>query len=414
MSMSYSRPKTDRLFVRSVVMAFAAMAILFCGLGRAEDYTPAKSIVDRGLESGMSGKSGLAVIEPRLLSPRAGGAVFLSDANTICNDAPGVYCCLIEQNKNFLLNLFGYYGKKAFRVGSLSSKEGGAGGSFSEGAAYVRARTLLRENYEPIFLSSDVITPEFLSNIDIFFYIPANTSTSGYRVISQQEVLSIVEFVKSGGYFFLLGDNTSFTSNGSLLNNVVANPFGVNYAGTVGGVVNLKVSDPSKHPILNQPFGPITNISQCVPGAMTFFPIPKPYLPPIADAGDDQVVSCTEYNRGEVSLSGVRSNSPEGLSLSFNWSGPFGTAIGETPWVSLPIGSNEVTLIVEDENGETAQDSVVVSVVDDTPPVTNDNISGVQGDNGWYRSAVTVTLTASDQCSEIKEIHYSVNDGPVT
>lgn len=414
MSGEESMSKGNGFFIRGVALSFAALAIFFCSLGRAEVYTPAKSIVDRGFASGLSGTSGLAVIEPKLLSPRAGGVVFLSDGNTICNDAPGVYCCLIEQNKNFLLNLFGYYGKKTFRVGSLSRKEGGAVGSFSEGAAFTRARALLLENYEPIFLSSDVITPEFLSNVDIFFYFPASTSSLGYRVISQEEVSSIVEFVKSGGYFFLLGDNTSFASNGSLLNNVVANPFGVNYAGTVNGLVNLTVTDPSTHPILNQPFGPVTNISQCYPGAMTFFPISKPSLPPIADAGDDQAVSCTENGRGEARLSGVKSISPEGLPLSFNWSGPFGTAWGETPLVSLQLGSNEVSLLVEDVNGETAQDSVVISVVDDAPPLTNANIAGAQGDNGWYRSAVTVTLTASDQCSEIKEIHYSVNDGAIT
>ncbi len=49
-------------------------------------------------------------------------------------------------------------------------------------------------------------------------------------------------------------------------------------------------------------------------------------------------------------------------------------------------------------------------IQDTIPPVTIAEISGA-GNNGWYVSNVTISLTATDSGSGVKEIHYSVDGG---
>lgn len=46
-----------------------------------------------------------------------------------------------------------------------------------------------------------------------------------------------------------------------------------------------------------------------------------------------------------------------------------------------------------------------------TPPVTSATISGVQGNNGWYRSSTKVTLAMSDELSGILRTEYSLDNG---
>jgi hypothetical protein len=50
---------------------------------------------------------------------------------------------------------------------------------------------------------------------------------------------------------------------------------------------------------------------------------------------------------------------------------------------------------------------------DTTPPVTTHSLDPAtpDGNNGWYVSDVTVTLTATDDMSGVKEIKYKVNNG---
>lgn len=87
--------------------------------------------------------------------------------------------------------------------------------------------------------------------------------------------------------------------------------------------------------------------------------------PPIADAGEDQTVECPAC---EVQLDGSGSSDPDGDALTYTWSGPFGTASGVDPTVHLPIGVHLITLAVDDGNGETDSDSLVVTVEDTTAP----------------------------------------------
>ncbi|MBI4416372.1 MAG: hypothetical protein HY557_05260 [Euryarchaeota archaeon] len=52
--------------------------------------------------------------------------------------------------------------------------------------------------------------------------------------------------------------------------------------------------------------------------------------------------------------------------------------------------------------------------IDTTPPATTIDISGTAGTNGWWRSAVSVTLTATDAESGVAMIHYRLDSGQLT
>lgn len=123
--------------------------------------------------------------------------------------------------------------------------------------------------------------------------------------------------------------------------------------------------------------------------------------PPTADAGPDQTVECTGPGGASVTLDGSGSSDPDGDPLTFTWTGPFGTASGPTPTVTLPLGTHIITLTVDDGNGGTSSDTVTVNVVDTTPP----NITTVTASPNslWPPNhklvQVTVTASASDTCS---------------
>ncbi len=53
--------------------------------------------------------------------------------------------------------------------------------------------------------------------------------------------------------------------------------------------------------------------------------------------------------------------------------------------------------------------SATFYLLDTTPPATTIALSGTQGNNGWYKSDVVVTLTATDEYSGVAEIHYTLD-----
>lgn len=83
--------------------------------------------------------------------------------------------------------------------------------------------------------------------------------------------------------------------------------------------------------------------------------------PPVANAGPDQAVGC----HGEVTLDGSASTDPDGDPLTYTWTGPFGTVTTTSPTttVALELGTHVIGLHVDDGEGGTADDQVVVTVV---------------------------------------------------
>lgn len=93
-----------------------------------------------------------------------------------------------------------------------------------------------------------------------------------------------------------------------------------------------------------------------------------PNSPPIADAGDDQIVEQTSYEGAEVTLDGSGSTDDGKLEpLTYTWTWNGNSASGVSPTVTLPLGTTTITLTVFDGEYEDS-DTVIISVVDTTPP----------------------------------------------
>ena len=88
---------------------------------------------------------------------------------------------------------------------------------------------------------------------------------------------------------------------------------------------------------------------------------------PTANAGADQTVEATSPAGAAVTLDGSASFDPEGTTLTFIWTGPFGAVSGASPTVTLPLGTSTVTLTVDDGLA-TGTDTVAITVVAAAPP----------------------------------------------
>ena len=90
--------------------------------------------------------------------------------------------------------------------------------------------------------------------------------------------------------------------------------------------------------------------------------------PPVADAGQDQNLTCTSLRGTPATLDGSASYDPDtGPSpLTYNWTGPFiednGTATGVYPTVTLPLDASTISLTVNDGAQDSIPDSVVVTI----------------------------------------------------
>ena len=120
--------------------------------------------------------------------------------------------------------------------------------------------------------------------------------------------------------------------------------------------------------------------------------------PPLANAGTDQTVEATSPSGASVTLNGGGSSDPDtGDTLTFSWSGPFGTAGGISPIVTFPLGINNATLTVEDSGNLTATDDVQITVQDTTPPSLTAPADVTPEANGNPNSTVSLGApTASD------------------
>jgi large repetitive protein len=129
---------------------------------------------------------------------------------------------------------------------------------------------------------------------------------------------------------------------------------------------------------------------------------------PVANAGPDQTGSCT----GVVTLDGTGSSDVDDPSntLVYVWKeGATVIATGPNPTVVLSVGVHTITLTVTDPHGASSQDTVVVTVVDDSAPtitLTGQMIS-LWPPNHQYK---TINLTdlvasASDACDPTVDIN---------
>ncbi len=138
---------------------------------------------------------------------------------------------------------------------------------------------------------------------------------------------------------------------------------------------------------------------------------------PVADAGPDQTVECTSPEGTEVALDGSGSSAADSDTLTYSWTGPFGTAEGPTPVVLLPMGVHVITLTVEDGLGGADSDTVEITVVDTTPPEIESAIAdpSVLWPPNHKMVDVNLVLSVTDSCdpSPLCEIISISSNEPV-
>ena len=91
--------------------------------------------------------------------------------------------------------------------------------------------------------------------------------------------------------------------------------------------------------------------------------------PPIASAGPDQTVEASGPAGALVTLNGSATD-PDADTLSYSWSeGNTSLGADRTISLTLSLGQHTLTLLVSDGKGGTSVDTLVINVVDMTPPV---------------------------------------------
>jgi hypothetical protein len=142
------------------------------------------------------------------------------------------------------------------------------------------------------------------------------------------------------------------------------------------------------------------------------FAIRRAPLPPVADAGPNQVLHCDGPSGVPVTLHGSDSNDPQGDDLEYEWTVAAGSGVvlsndnQAMASGTFPVGVHEVTLTVYDlddaghRKGGVGVDSVTITVVDNDPPVAlvTTDLAALLPANNTMRT-VMVSVVASDQCT---------------
>ena len=122
--------------------------------------------------------------------------------------------------------------------------------------------------------------------------------------------------------------------------------------------------------------------------------------PPIARAGNSQIIEQDSHAGGRVTLNGSSSYDPDGNPLTYTWlwDGGFVTGDAEVINVVLPLGTTTVTLVVNDGMADSYPDSVDITVQDTIVPVIHSitTTPSVLTPANWAMVAVTVNVNAND------------------
>ena len=125
--------------------------------------------------------------------------------------------------------------------------------------------------------------------------------------------------------------------------------------------------------------------------------------PPTADAGADAFFAATSASGAVATLDASASSDPEGDALTYTWRDAASAIVGTTAIVSptVPFGVHAYTLTVTDSHGNTASDSVVVTVEDvltitvGTPPASGATYTFGQTVSASYTCADSAGILAS-------------------
>ncbi len=121
--------------------------------------------------------------------------------------------------------------------------------------------------------------------------------------------------------------------------------------------------------------------------------------PPTANAGEDQSLQDRDGAPGElVTLTGSATvGEPEGTIASYQWFANDSTlGSGATLQTRLPDGVNQVELVVTDDLGQTASDTVVITIADASVPTANAGADRrIADSDGQVGENVTLNASAS-------------------
>lgn len=138
-------------------------------------------------------------------------------------------------------------------------------------------------------------------------------------------------------------------------------PFSVTPPGGATGRAPLRLgSDADRYAVAVEP-------TSQGPEILVLFDL-RPNREPVGVAGPDQTIECTGPDGAQVALDAGGSSDPDGDPLDYAWTGPFGSASGPSPVVTVPLGSFTITLTVTDPAGATAVDTLLVTVRDTVAP----------------------------------------------
>ena len=136
--------------------------------------------------------------------------------------------------------------------------------------------------------------------------------------------------------------------------------------------------------------------------------------PPSSTAVIPGVSQDQEWFSGPVQVTPNATDNPSGVKpgsfFALDGGGPnliFGPFfIGSAGTHTLEYGS-------EDRAGNVEPWKTRIINIDPAPPVTSSAVSGILGTNGWYRSAVQVSLTATDNLNAVVGSFYRIDGGVV-
>ncbi|MFQ5605717.1 MAG: FlgD immunoglobulin-like domain containing protein [bacterium] len=150
-----------------------------------------------------------------------------------------------------------------------------------------------------------------------------------------------------------------------------------------------------------------------IPGHFNWIDMGQPSnQPPTASAGNNQNYQCTSPAGAEVTLNGSGSSDPDGDPLTFTWreNGNIlaGPSTSPTANMVLDFGSHQIELTVEDGQGGSDTDEVLITVGDTTPPTVtaafvpiaapNPNEDDDEEDEEENNHFYAVECRASDAC----------------
>ena len=139
------------------------------------------------------------------------------------------------------------------------------------------------------------------------------------------------------------------------------------------------------------------------------------FVPPVTEAKLTGTLGANNWYTSDVTVTLTATDASGVREIRYAVDGSEAVIPGTTATVVLSAENiSTFTFFAVDIFGTREAPQSLTVAIDKTAPVTTPAISGTAGTNGWYRSPVTVSLTAGDNASGVAGIYYNVDSGPVT